>query len=281
MVSSRCIFNRLLIVCMILALPSNRVHALELKPMRWLLAGKAVTVLASNSDASTILNGAKPFVMSRRSIQGVVPDEWDAVHVQSFSSVDHIRSALASNALSPGAKGVMYDYEKWRFTPENEQRNPAGSVKEAADLVHARGLLFLAAPAVDLVPVLAPESDRTRQDDTYLSLGLAGAAARYADVVDIQAQRFQDDPQRYGSFVRAAAAQARAANPKVIVLAGVSAQPGGRDTSADAILHAIQVTRDVVDGYWFNIPEPGEMSPNVRAFRPDIAFEVLRRLSIQ
>jgi hypothetical protein len=277
MASPRCLSATLLIAGLILALPSRRVDALESKPMRWLLAGKAVAALASNSDASTILNGAKPFVMSRQSIQGVVPDGWDAVHAQSFKSVDDIRSALASNALSPDVKGVMYDYEKWRFTPESEQR----SVKEAADLVHARGLLFLAAPAVDLVPVLAPDSDRKRQDDTYLSLGLAGDAARYADVVDIQAQRFQNEPQRYESFVRAAAAQARGANPKVVVLAGVSTQPGGRETSADAILKAIQATRDVVDGYWFNIPEPGEMSPNVRAFRPDIALDVLRRLYSQ
>jgi hypothetical protein len=114
-----------------------------------------------------------------------------------------------------------------------------------------------------------------------LRLGLAGDAARYADVIDIQAQRFQNDPERYESFVRAAAAQARAANPKVIVLAGVSTQPGGGDTSADAILRAIQATRDAIDGYWLNIPEPGQMSPNVSAFRPDIALEVLRRLSSQ
>jgi hypothetical protein len=281
MMSSRRLSATLLIASMILALPGNRVDALESKPMRWLFAGKAVAALASNSDILTMLNGAKPFVMSRQPIEGAVPDEWNAVHVQSFKSVDSIRNALASNALSAGVKGVMYDYEKWRFTPEDEQRNPAKSLKEAANLVHARGLLFLAAPAVDLVPVLAPDSDRKRQDDTYLSLGLAGDAARYADVVDIQAQRFQNDPQRYGSFVRAAAAQARAANPKVIVLAGVSTQPGGRDTSADAILRAIQATRDAVDGYWLNIPEPGEMSPNVRAFRPDIALEVLRRLSSQ
>ena len=169
---------------MLLALPGDRVDALELKPIRWLLVGKVAAAFASNPDIPTILNGAKPFVMSRRSIQDVIPDEWDAVRVQSFKSVDNIRSALASNALLPGVKGVMYDYEKWRFTPEDKQRNPAKSPKAAADLVHARGLLFLAAPAVDLVPVLAPDSDRRRQDDTYLSLGLAGDAARYADIVD-------------------------------------------------------------------------------------------------
>lgn len=273
--------RRFLIAGAILASLSYRVDASELKPMRWLLAGKAVTAVASNPVASTILKGAKPFVMSWRSIEGVVPDEWDAVHVQSFKSVDDIRNALASNALPRGLNGVMYDAEKWRFTPEKEQRNPAGSDKEAADLVHARGLLFLAAPAVDLVPILVPGSDRKRQDETYLSLGLAGEAARYADVVDIQAQRFQNDPQRYGAFVHAAAAQARAANPKVIVFAGVSTQPGGRDTSAGAIVEAIQATRDVVDGYWLNIPEPGAMSPNVTAFRPDIALEVLKRISSQ
>jgi hypothetical protein len=82
-------------------------------------------------------------------------------------------------------------------------------LKQAADLVHARGLLFFTAPAVDLVTVLAPEDDRKHQDETYLRLGLAADAARYADVFDIQSQRFERDTELYAEFVRAAAAQAR------------------------------------------------------------------------
>jgi hypothetical protein len=51
--------------------------------------------------------------------------------------------------------------------------------------------------------------------------------------------------------------------------------------SADDILAAIAATRNIVDGYWFNIPQPSEYSPHVTEFRPDIAVEVLRRLAGQ
>jgi alkanesulfonate monooxygenase SsuD/methylene tetrahydromethanopterin reductase-like flavin-dependent oxidoreductase (luciferase family) len=112
-----------------------------------------------------------------------------------------------------------------------------------------------------------------------LRLGLAADAARYADVFDVQSQRFERDTERYARFVREAAAQAREANPKVMVLAGVSTQPSGQHVTADDILRAIDATRDFVDGYWFNIPEPSEYSPAVTEFRPDIAVDVLRQLA--
>ena len=66
---------------------------------------------------------------------------------------------------------------------------------------------------------------------------------------------------------------------KVMVLAGVSTQPSGQIVTADDILRAIDATREFVDGYWFNIPEPSEYSPAVTEFRPDIAVEVFRQLS--
>jgi hypothetical protein len=64
-----------------------------------------------------------------------------------------------------------------------------------------------------------------------------------------------------------------------MVLAGLSTEPGGRHVTADDILRAIDVTRDLVDGYWFNIPEPSDYSPAVTEFRPDIAVDVLRQLA--
>jgi hypothetical protein len=210
-----------------------------------------------------------------------VPENWNAVHILSCKSLDDIRNALTQSASPPGVKGILYDYENWKFTPEEERQNPAPYVKQAADAVHGHGLLFLTAPAVDLVPVLAPDSDRSRQDETYLRLGLAADAARYADVIDIQAQRFERDTARYARFVREAAAQARLANPKVVVLAGVSTQPGGQSVTADDIVRAIHATRNIVDGYWFNIPKPSAYSPRVTEFRPDIAIEVLRRLAAE
>ncbi len=257
---------------------SHPAAAAESKVLRWLFAGRGAIAIASDTGASKLLDGTQPFVMSGRPLSEV-PAGWQAVPLRSFKSFEGIRDALGTSALSPDVKGIMYDYENWRFTPAEEQQNPATYLKQAADLVHAQGLLFLTAPAVDLVPVLAPDSDRKRQDETYLRLGLAADGARYADVFDVQSQRFERDTGRYARFVREAATQARQANPKVMVLAGVSTQPNGQIVTADDILRAIDATREFVDGYWFNIPEPSEYSPAVTEFRPDIAVEVFRQLS--
>ena len=252
--------------------------AAETKPIRWLFNGPGVAAMAADPEASRLLDGGEPFVMWGRPLSGV-PRSWKAIHVLSCKSLSEIEDALATGALGPEIKGVMYDQEKWRFTPEEEQRNPGPYLKKAADLVHARGLLFLTAPAVNLVNIIEPGARGDRMGEAYLRLGLAADAARNADVFDIQAQRFEGDTKTYESFVRQAAAQARQANPKVIVLAGISTEPIGRSVTADDILQAISATRDAVDGYWFNIPKPSEYSPIAKAFRPDLAAEVLRRLA--
>jgi hypothetical protein len=71
--------------------------------------------------------------------------------------------------------------------------------------------------------------------------------------------------------------QARQANPNVLVFAGVSTNPNGQQATADDIFNAIAATRHHVDGYWLNIPQPGEQCPRCNEYRPDIAIDVLRR----
>jgi len=250
--------------------------AIQDKPILWLFHGPGVAAIAEDAEASRLLDNTRPFIMKGRHVASVPPG-WNAILFASFTNFSAIRNALETGKLGPDVKGVMYDYERWRFTPEEEQRNPAAYIKRAADLVHAQGLLFLTAPAVNLVTVMAP-ADRSRHYDTYLRLGMAADAARYADVFDIQAQGSERNPKFYANFVREAAAQARQANPKVVVLAGISTQPSGQQVTADDILRAIAATRDIVDGYWFNIPGPSEYCPRCTEFRPDIAIDVLRRL---
>jgi hypothetical protein len=254
--------------------------AAESKPFHWLFAGKAAGALALNADASRLLDGTEPFVFSGPAFKDLPPG-WKAIPIAAFKSFGDVRNALADNTLASDVRGVMYDYENWRFTPEEEQKNPTKYVKQAADIVHAYGLLLFTAPAVDLAPVLAPNGDRKHQDETYLRVGIAADAARYSDVLAIQSQRFERDTSVYARFVREAAAQARQANPKITVLAGVSTQPGGQYVTADDILRDIDATRNFVDGYWLNIPGPSEYSPRVTEFRPDIAVDVLRGLARQ
>jgi len=261
------------------AVSTHSVHAAVRKPIRWLLHGAAVAAIAADNEVSRLLDNTRPFVMMGRNVDAI-PPSWNATPFVSFTSVRAIKSALEQGTLAPSVKGIMYDNEKWNFTPEEEQQDPARHEKLAADLVHARGLLFLAAPAVNLVAVMAPESGGKRYD-TYLRLGIVADAARYADVVDIQAQGSERNTAVYANFVSQAAAQAREANPKVLVLAGISTNPSGQRVTADDILRAIAATRDSVDGYWLNIPQPSEYCPRCNDFRPDIAIDVLHRLAIQ
>jgi len=246
------------------------------KPIHWILAGPAIRVLAENASTSRILDGTRPFVAKGRNT--VIPPAWNAISYASFKSVGALKRALRDETLGD-VRGVMYDNEKWALTPPEEQQNPARYTKLAADLAHSRGLLFLAAPAVDLVNVLAPGNGaQNGRYDAYLSLGLA-AAARHAEVFDIQAQSAERNTVRYAEFVRRSAAQARQANPSVLVFAGVSTNPSGQSVTADDLLRAIAATRGTVDGYWLNVPRPGIHCPDCTEFRPDIAIEVLLSLS--
>jgi hypothetical protein len=263
---------------MFAAASSHSTNLSERKPIRWLLHGPGIAEIAANDGASRLLDGTRPFVMTGRNVHAIPPG-WNAIPFASFTSFRAIKNVLDRGTLAPDVKGIMYDNEKWRFTPMVEQENPANYERLAADLVHAHGLLFLSAPAVDLVAGLAAESSGRRYD-TYLRLGIAADAARYADVVDIQAQGSERNTAVYANFVSRAATQAREANPKVLVFAGISTNPSGQQVTPDDLLRAIAATRDSVDGYWLNIPQPGEYCPRCDDFRPDTAIEVLRRLAL-
>lgn len=254
-------------------------HANGHKPIRWLFNGLGLAAIAADAKASRLLDHSEPFVVTGRNV-GAVPPDWNAIPFASFTGFLAIKSALKVGTLAHDAEGIIYDNENWQFTPVEEQQNPASYEKLAADLVHTHGLLFLAAPGVDLVAGLAAENRMTPYD-AYLRLGIAADAARYADIVDIQAQGSECDTTLYANFVVQAAAQARQSNPNVLVLAGISTNPSGQQVTANNILRAIAATRDSVDGYWFNIPSPSEYCPNCNDFRPDIAIEVLRRLAAQ
>jgi hypothetical protein len=261
------------------SISSGRAYEMTRKPLHWLFHGPGIAAIAADPDASRLLDNTQPFIMTGRDLPAI-PPAWNAVPFASFASFRTLQNALERSEISPGVRGVMYDNERWQFTPVEEQRNPARYMKMAADLVHARGLLFLTAPAVNLVAVMAPEGQERRYD-AYLRLEIAADAARYADVFDIQAQGSERNAEFYADFVRRASAQARQANPNVMVLAGISTQPNGQQVNADAILRAVAATRNMVDGYWFNIPQPSEYCPHCTEFRPNIAIDVLGRLARQ
>lgn len=255
----------------------TRADSVVAKPLRWILNGPVLEKFVADPTAQRFFANSQPFVLARKTSDVVLPASWKALPIRSFTSYHAIEKAFDSGAIGPDVRGILYDNEVWNFTPSDEQIHVIDYTKKAAQLVRAHGLVFLTAPAVNLVRNLDPSSTGKRYE-AYLRLGIAGDSARYADVVVIQAQGSEAYLDKFRSFVSAAATQARAANPKVLVLAGISTNPSGQKVTADVVLKAIAATRGSVDGYWFNVPSPGPYCPGCSEFRPDMAIDVLKGL---
>lgn len=197
-----------------------------------------------------------------------------ATPVASFSSVAALQTALAGHGLPAGARAVLYDPEVWGYTPAAEQRDPLQAAAKAAKLASAHGLGLIVAPAMNLTTVLDPGSAAPRWQ-TFLDLRIIGSMARVAGTVELQAQSLERNAAEYARFVREAAAQARIANPKVTVLAGLSTNPPGTTVDGQQLTAAVQASRNDVDGYWLNIPGSGPRCPTCNTGQPELAVTVL------
>jgi hypothetical protein len=181
-----------------------------------------------------------------------------------FRSYAEFETMITQGTIPAGIGWVMYDNERWSYTPAGEQLDPVRYEQLFARLAHRHGYKVILAPAQDLVPGLGQNSFRQDKPgwQPYLSSGLAAASARYGDIYEIQAQRYEMSVYRarhaYAGFVAAVAAQARAANPDIVIYAGLSTQ---RVSSAAQLLQDYLATSDLVDGYWMNIPRSNQPGP--------------------
>jgi hypothetical protein len=242
-------------------------------PLVWLLTRWALGRVAAEPDVREGLRRARVCQLLGAGQERLADPP--AVPVFAFGAVDRLSDAIAAGQLPAGTQAVLYDPEAWSFTPGGEQRDPAGATARAAGLAQASGLRLIAAPALSLTNVLSRDRTAPRWR-RYLDLGLAAAVARGADVIELQAQSLERDTATYAAFVDAAAGQARAANPRVSVLAGLSTNPPGDPVSIGQLTAAVRATRHLVDGYWLNIPRPGRHCPTCNPARPDLGAELLR-----
>jgi hypothetical protein len=159
---------------------------------------------------------------------------------------------LAVDMPGSGVPVVVYDPEAWDRTPVAQQHSP--HYEQAAAVVHAAGKLFETSPASDLA------GTGMGRFQEYLDDGVAAAAAKHADIFVIQAQKLANDPSEYAWFVEAAAAQARAANPHVEIIAGLTTSVGA--TTAE-LMADYQATENIVKGYELNITNGSDPTPLV------------------
>ncbi len=270
----------LLLPAMLCAQPAPKLPAL-----RWMISVSALRHLREVNPTARLdlpfFASPDNFVMNGvKGAQGF-PEGFRCLPTATYPSYAALQKALQNGELPAEVKAVIYDNESWNFTPSGEQHDLPRFEKLAAEAVHGSGRMLIATPAADLVPVLSPSIERGNRYDEYLRLGIAGMAARWADVYEVQAQGCENNLALYTRFVRAAAAQAREANPKIRVFAGLSTNPSGKQVTARQLFDAIAATRDVIDGYWLNIPGGGAYCPKCGAPQPQVAEDLLRILAGQ
>jgi hypothetical protein len=238
----------------------------------WLLARPALASVVANQKVEAGLARSLLYELVQPGQQPLALAGARAAVV--FTSAASLVTAVRSGALPAGTAAVLYDPEAWPYTPAGEQRDPVAATARAAAAAHAAGLQLIAAPGLDLTTVLAPGRTAPRSQ-LFLELGLAAAIAAHADVLDLQAQSMERDTAGYASFVTAAARQARREHPGVGLVAGLSTNPPGGAVRSGQLVAAIRATSGVVDGYWLNIPGPGDRCPGCQQAQPDVGIAAL------
>jgi hypothetical protein len=179
--------------------------------------------------------------------QGVVP-------VENFFSAASLEHAVSTHAVYPGVKFVAEDPEYWRATPMPEKVTPIPYMKKFAASANAHGLTPILVPARDLMRVpngVCTQRPADTISQAYLSCGIPAAAADARFFV-IQAAAVETDLPALIQLIRQGAAQARRANPNVIVLATLSAAPNGAPVPYSAVVRAAKAVLPYVKGFELN-----------------------------
>jgi hypothetical protein len=272
----------LLVFCSVLTVLVSCIQAASAAPAQkpwWIINTAALHSLENNGLPERIsryfFDNDHTFITQKRTQTRFA--EWRALNTRTFTSVAALQKAFDNGTIDSDVKAILYDNEAWSFTPLEEQLNIAEYEKKAAALVHQHRLLLVSTPASDLVRTLSPNAGPGHKFDAFLRLGVAADAARVSDVYEIQAQGAEMNAEKFSTFVRGAAKQARQANPHVIILAGLSTNPTGQRVTADQLLTAAESVSDVVDGYWLNIPGKSPYCPTCGQPAGDVGAEFLQK----
>lgn len=224
--------------------------------LRWAMARSSLENVASADAGQAARDFNTPSTLIQNSSplrEDPAPSGWDVASTDRWSSFSQFAADVRAGLVPGYVKVVHYDNEAWPETPPSEQRHPGYYQRRFCGLAHSHGWRCYTGPAQDLCGVLSHPAGETYAE-CYLDLGLAGKAARHADVIDIQAQALEVRGARaYGNFVRRAAAQARAANPEVTVLGNIAASPTGNHVSPRRMLACARAALPYVSGFYTTV----------------------------
>ena len=160
----------------------------------------------------------------------------------------------------PGLSVVQYDPEGQASngTPQAEcdalNAGNLGYVRASIALVHAKGLLFLLSPSVD-VGMQGPAVSYPTKYATWIRQDRGAWAAAGEDLYSIQSQQAEGTP-IFASFVAQAIAQSKWAAPQVPVGIGIGINPSNPPTviTTSILMHALNTgVQDGAAGFWNNV----------------------------
>jgi hypothetical protein len=183
------------------------------------------------------------------------PSGWPgAITGRAWASLARFEADLRAEAIPGDVRVAMYDPERWRHTPADEQRDPVAAIRRFVARCREHAFVSMVTPHPGLVTVPGPNRITGRgpdEEEAYVRSVIVAAAAT-ADVCEIQAQRLQERPEAYRAFVAATTEQARAANDTAVVLSGLSTSPGYVATPG-MLFDAFTSVRNLVDGHYVSL----------------------------
>lgn len=230
-------------------------HGVSLKSVTWIISERSIALLQAGASRALI---DRAFNNSRSYVYGATPSAL-GVPTAYYTSYAKIKAAFKAGKLPGRFKAVIYDNERWPGTPLIEQRHPARYEQLAGRLLRQYGLMYIATPTPDLT--WSTGNPREDSYKAYLQRHIAGRAARYAQVFDVQGQVRETNLREFTSFNAAAARQASEANPQVVVVVGIRTNPSP-DTSVTAtteLIKAYNAVTKFAKGFWLNVnghPKP-------------------------
>jgi hypothetical protein len=214
-------------------------------------AGSMAAIAAADRDVAV-----RAFASGRGiALGGGSTSGWSgATTGRAWASLVRFEADLESGFIPAEVEVAMYDPERWKHTPLAEQRDPIGAIRRFVSLCREHGYVSMVTPYPRLVTVKGAAFTAVAgetEEDVYLRSGIVEAAA-VADICETQAQRLQDRPAVYRSFVAATAERARTTNPGAVLLSGLSTSPGVVATP-QMLFDAFSSVRDVVDGHYVSL----------------------------
>ena len=176
------------------------------------------------------------------------------IKVENFFSEASLEQAIDDKTVFTGVRVVAEDPEDWRATPMDERQLPIRYMKAFSAAADSHGYQPILVPARDLMRVkgaVCTQKPSQTISQAYIACGMPAAAAR-ARMFVIQAAAVETNLPALRQLVQQGSADARRANPNVIVLATLSAAPDGSPVPTSALIAAAKTILPYVKGLELN-----------------------------